>query len=191
MSSACAVSVTVWAVFQFVDVNVSVFWRPTAASVSTVTAAVLALVRVAVTVWVGCDVSRTVYSFAASEAWSSVSNSGPASSVAGELGSASNMKPGAWASVVFAVIVACRFVYSLVDAVLAAWVMVTFSPTPSVSWAAVRVTVWGVFQLALVKVRVFCTPGSACVSFTVTAVVSPLVMVTVTSWVGSDDSRTV
>ena len=112
--------------------------------------------------------------------------------MAGELGSASKTKPGAWASVVLAVRVACRLVYSLCVAVLAVWVMVTFSPTPSLSWAAVRVTVWGVFQFALVNVRVFWTPGlPVSVSSTVTAVVSSLVMATVAVWVGSEDRRTV
>ena len=110
--------------------------------------------------------------------------------MAGELGSASKTKPGAWASVVFAVRVAWRLVYSLCVAVAAVWVMVTFSPTPSVSWAAVRVTVRGVFQFALVNVRVFWTPDAVEVS-TVTAVVSLLVTVIVAVWVGSEDRRTV
>ena len=62
LSSCWALRVTVWGVFQFVAVNVRVFWTPCAMpSVSpTVTANVLPLVIVAVTVWVGCDVRRTV-----------------------------------------------------------------------------------------------------------------------------------
>ena len=84
------------------------------------------------------------------------------------------------------------FVYSLLVAVVAVCAMVAFSPVPSVSSTAVRVTVWGVFQFALVNVRAFWTPGfPVSVSSTVTAVVSLLVMVTVTSWVGSADRRAV
>ena len=114
---------------------------------------------------------------------SSCSSSGPASSVAGELGSASKTKPGASLSVRLAVMVACTFVYSLIAVVLAAWVMVTFSPIPSLSCTAVTVTVWRVFQFEEVKV-------SDALS-TVAAVVSPLVTATVTSAVGSADRRAV
>ena len=123
---------------------------------------------------------------------SSSSASGPDSSVAGDDGSASNTKPGVSSSVVFAVIVADRLVYSLADAVVEVWVIVAPSGTPSSSWAAVRVTVRGVLQFAAVNVRVFWTPFrlSPSVSPTVTAV-SLLAMVTVASWVGSEDRRTV
>ena len=103
--------------------------------------------------------------------------------MAGELGSASKTKPGVSLSVRLAVMVACTLVYSLVAVVLAAWVMVTLSPMLSLSCTAVAVTVWRVFQFEDVKV-------SDALS-TVTAVVSPLVTLTVTSAVGSADRRAV
>ena len=122
---------------------------------------------------------------------SSSSASGPASATPAVDGSASKTKPGASSSVVFAVIVAERPVYSLAVAVAAAWVMVALSPTPLSSSAAVSVTVRGVFQFEDVKVSVFCTFGvTPSVSPTVTAA-SSLVIVTVAVWVGSDDRRTV
>ena len=122
---------------------------------------------------------------------SSFSAKGPDWSLAVS-GSASKTKLGASSSAVFAVRVADRFVYSLADDVDDVWVMVALSPTPSSSSAAVRVTVLGVFQLLDVNVSVFWTPFrlSPSVSPTVTAV-SLLAMVTVASWVGSDDRRTV
>ena len=122
---------------------------------------------------------------------SSSSASGPAWSFAVS-GSASKTKLLGSSSLVLAVNVACRFVYSLAVGVVAVWVIVADSPTPSSSWAAVRVTVCGVFQLAAVNVRVFWTPFSLSpsVSPTVTAA-SSLVMVTVVVWVGSEDRRTV
>ena len=123
---------------------------------------------------------------------SSSSASGPDWSFAVS-GSASKTKLGVSSSAVFAVRVACRFVYSLADDVDDVWVIVALSPTPSSSSAAVRVTVRGVFQLLDVNVSVFWTPFrlSPSVSPTVTAVASLLVIVTVASWVGSEDRRTV
>ena len=107
-------------------------------------------------------------------------------------GSASKTKLGASSSVVFAVRVADRFVYSLCVVVVAVWVMVALSPTPLSSSAAVRVTVRGVFQFAAVNVSVFWTPFrlSPSVSPTVTEA-RLLVIVTVAVWVGSEDRRTV
>ena len=106
-------------------------------------------------------------------------------------GSASNTKPGVWASVTLAVSVAETPVYSLCDVVLAVWVMVAPAFAPSLSWAAVSVTVWRVPQFIEVNVSVFCTPfATPSVSPTVTAA-SSLVMVTVTSALGTADSRTV
>ena len=105
-------------------------------------------------------------------------------------GSASKTNAGASSSVVLAVIVACTLAYSAGPVTV--WVIVALSPVPLSSSAAVRVTVWGVFQLVDVNVRVFWTPFrlSPSVSSTVTAA-SSLVMVTVASWVGSEDRRTV
>ena len=107
-------------------------------------------------------------------------------------GSASKTRLGASSSVVFAVRVAVRLVYSLWVAVVDVWVIVAPSGTPSSSWAAVRVTVRGVLQLLDVNVRVFWTPFrlSPSVSPTVTAA-SLLVIVTVAVRVGSEDRRTV
>ena len=121
---------------------------------------------------------------------SSSSASGPAWSLAVS-GSASKTKLGASSSVVLAVIVAWTLAYSVGPATVC--VIVALSPVPSVSSAAVRVTVWGVFQFVDVNVRVFWTPLllSPSVSSTVTAVVSSLAIVTVASWVGSEDRRTV
>ena len=79
--------------------------------------------------------------------------------------------------------VACTLAYSPMAVVLAAWVMATFSPSVSLSWTAVAVTVWRVLQFEEVKV-------SDALS-TVTAVASPLVTLTVTFAVGSADRRTV
>ena len=192
--SSAARAVTDWGVFQVVVVKVRVFWMPFAGSPSVssrVTAAASALVRVTVTVCVGWAARRTVYAFAAFVAWPSVRARGPASSMAGVAGFASMTRPGASSSVTVAVRVAARLVYSLMAAVLAAWVMTTVSFTPSLSWAAVRVTGWAVSQVDAVKVRVFCVPAPGWVSATVTAVVSALVMVTVTSALGSVARRTV
>ena len=75
------------------------------------------------------------------------------------------------------------FVYSLFGVVAALWVMATLSLAPPSSCCADRFTVWGVFQLLLVNVRVLWS--------TVTADVSPLVMVAVTVWVGCEVRRTV
>ena len=61
--SVTALTVTVWGVFQFIVVNVSVFWVPFAefpSVSSTVTARVSELVMVAVTFWVGWPAKRTV-----------------------------------------------------------------------------------------------------------------------------------
>ena len=108
---------------------------------------------------------------------------GSASAVAGVVGFASNTKPGASSSCTVAVRVAERFVYSLFEAVLAAWVTTTVSWTPSLSCTAVRVTVWAVLQVFAVNV-------SADVP-TATAPASALVMVTVTVALGSVARRSV
>ena len=84
------------------------------------------------------------------------------------------------------------FRYSLFVVVAALWAMVTDSSKPLSSCCAVRVTVWGVFQLLDVNVRVFWAPGlPVSVSSTTTANVLLLVIVAVTVWVGWEVRRTV
>ena len=99
---------------------------------------------------------------------------------------------GVSSSVTLAVKLPDTLLNSLLGVVAAVCVMVTFSSKPLSSCWALRVTVWGVFQFALVNVRVFWVPcAMPSVSSTVTEDVFPLVMVAVTVWVGSAERRTV
>ena len=99
---------------------------------------------------------------------------------------------GVSSSFTVAVKLPLTFRYSLFVVVAAACAMVTDSSKPLSSCCAVRVTVWGVFQLLDVNVRVFWVPGfPVSVSSTVTANVLPLVIVAVTVWVGCEVRRTV
>ena len=105
---------------------------------------------------------------------------------------ADRVMAGVSSSVTLAVKLPDTLLNSLLGVVAAACVMVTVSSKPSSSCWALRVTVCGVFQFALVNVSVFWSPGvSVSVSPTVTEDVSPLVMVAVTVCVGSALRRTV
>ena len=105
---------------------------------------------------------------------------------------AESVMAGVSSSVTLAMKLPDTLLNSLLGVVAAVCVMVTFSSKPLSSCSALRVTVWGVSQFALVKVRVFWSPGfPVSVSSTVTDVVSLLVIVAVTVWVGSALRRTV
>ena len=169
--SFAAVTRTVRSVFQLPVVNVSdvrLVERPSAAPViATVTAPPT-----------GSVARRTVYV--------ALFSSGTVRVVV------ESVMAGVSSSFTLAVKLPLTFLYSLFVAVVAAWAMVTDSSKPLSSSCAVRVTVWGVSQFVAVNVRVFCTPCvSPSVSPTVTEDVSPLVIVVVTVWVGSEDRRTV
>ena len=161
-------------------VNVTVLCAPAAPSSASTVAALASLPDIAtVTGPVGCVDSATVYvplSF----------SSRPASV---EVATRTTRRGSS--SVTATVRLADMPVYSLSEAVLAACVTVTLSSTPSSSCAAVSVTVRAVLQFNAVNVSVFCVPGvPPSVSPTVTASMSPLAIVTVTSCVGGVLSRT-
>ena len=155
LPSSAAATVTVWFVAQFAFVNVRVFWFPDVLEVSTVTVLV-APETVTVTLALGWVLRRMVYVavlFSSTVSWAvDTSRLGVSSSVAVTSRSAS--------------------VASSYSPPLEAWVRVTISLLPSLSFAAVTVTVRAVLQFVELNVsdaRSVVMPSAAPVMDTVTS----------------------